>query len=271
MFTRQARPDGFLSDRYTARPSNLRCCLVAELQAGTVLALWMRGILERNLDLTESRVRHLKRMLTGEARPWRCTIFTETRPLATAVYILCLARFGTAMASLPPLPWRTSSPSLPWKNITMNSTDQRPIPLVVTNACPETIWPGIGTQNGMGPGTGGFVLESRSSRRMFVSPDWQGRVWGRTNCSFNDEGTGPSNLNGVNGNGAACTTGDCFGRLDCQFTVRPLSCLYVFALTLAFPHRAKSQQRWLSSTSSVEWTASRHSTIYRSSTDTIFP
>ena len=101
-----------------------------------------------------------------------------------------------------------------WNNISAVSTEERPVPLVVTNACPDTIWPGIGTQNGIGPGTGGFVLEAGSSRQMYVSPDWQGRVWGRTNCSFNDEGTGPSNLNG-----AACMTGDCFGRLDCQFTV----------------------------------------------------
>ncbi|KAK3383533.1 thaumatin family protein [Lasiosphaeria ovina] len=94
----------------------------------------------------------------------------------------------------------------------------RPIPLVVTNNCHETLWPGIGTQNGIGPGTGGFALEGGTSMQMYVSPDWQGRVWGRTNCSFNNDGSGPSNLNGVNGNGAACSTGDCFGRLDCEFT-----------------------------------------------------
>lgn len=107
-------------------------------------------------------------------------------------------------------------------NVTLNEKDEQPvqntIPLIIRNACPETIWPGIGTQNGKGPGTGGFELKPRTRMHMAVSPDWQGRVWGRTNCSFNDEGTGPSNLNGVNGNGAACLTGDCFGRLDCQFT-----------------------------------------------------
>ncbi len=59
---------------------------------------------------------------------------------------------------------------------------------------------------------------------MRVSWDWQGRVWGRTNCSFNANGTGPSQLNGVRGNGAACLTGDCFGVVDCQFTVS-LPCL----------------------------------------------
>ncbi|KAK4229983.1 thaumatin family-domain-containing protein [Podospora fimiseda] len=93
-----------------------------------------------------------------------------------------------------------------------------PIPLVITNNCGETIWPGLATQNGIGPGTGGFELSPRESRRMFVSPDWQGRIWGRTNCSFNADGTGPSNLNGVNGLGFACLTGDCFARLDCEFT-----------------------------------------------------
>ena len=96
---------------------------------------------------------------------------------------------------------------------------ETPIPLVISNGCSEVIWPGIGTQNGIGPGTGGFALSPATSMQMYVSPDWQGRIWGRTNCSFNADGTGPSNLNGVNGNGAACLTGDCFGRLDCKFTV----------------------------------------------------
>ncbi|KAK3693657.1 thaumatin family protein [Podospora appendiculata] len=105
------------------------------------------------------------------------------------------------------------------KNATEIKIDPKtPIPLVVTNACSETIWPGIGTQNGIGPGAGGFMLPPDAAMQMYVSPDWQGRIWGRTNCSFNEDGSGPSNLNGVNGNGAACLTGDCFGRLDCEFT-----------------------------------------------------
>ncbi|KAK0668508.1 hsp70-like protein [Cercophora samala] len=68
-----------------------------------------------------------------------------------------------------------------------------PIPLLVTNNCAETIWPGIGTQNGIGPGTGGFELAPGASKQMYV----------------------------INGAGAACLTGDCFAQLDCQFTVSP--------------------------------------------------
>ncbi|KAK4218994.1 thaumatin family-domain-containing protein [Rhypophila decipiens] len=97
-------------------------------------------------------------------------------------------------------------------------SDDTPTPLIITNNCPDPVWPGIGTQNGIGPGTGGFTLSSTLSVQLWVSPNWQGRVWGRTNCSFNEDGTGPSNLNGVNGNGAACLTGDCFGVLDCAYS-----------------------------------------------------
>ncbi|KAK4153095.1 Hsp70-like protein [Chaetomidium leptoderma] len=89
--------------------------------------------------------------------------------------------------------------------------------LIVTNGCGESIWPGIVSQNGIGPEAGGFELTPHSSRVQFVSPDWEGRVWGRTNCSFNSDGSGPSTPDGVNGYGAACLTGDCSGKLNCQF------------------------------------------------------
>lgn len=92
-------------------------------------------------------------------------------------------------------------------------------PLRITNKCDETLWPGIGTQAGTGAGTGGFELAAGKSRELEVSADWQGRVWGRTNCSFNAAGTGASNLNGHDGSGAACGTGDCGGVLSCVLTV----------------------------------------------------
>jgi hypothetical protein len=110
-----------------------------------------------------------------------------------------------------------------------NSTNGNNNPLIIVNNCPNTIWPGIGTQHGVGPGTGGFALAPQAWWGGWNSWDWQGRVWGRTNCSFNANGTGPGNLNGVNGNGAACLTGDCMGVLDCQFTVSDIhSCRDAF-------------------------------------------
>ena len=103
------------------------------------------------------------------------------------------------------------------------------VPLVVTNQCKETIYPGLATQAGTSPGTNGFGLEPGKTRNLTVGHDWQGRVWGRTNCSFNPAGTGPSNTGGNNGGGAACSTGDCFGVVDCKVAVRIIR-TYAFSL-----------------------------------------
>ena len=93
------------------------------------------------------------------------------------------------------------------------------VPLVVKNLCAETIYPGIVTQAGTAPSSGGFELQSGQTKSLTVGADWQGRVWGRTNCSFNSAGTGPSNDGGLNGGGVACGTGDCGGIIDCKATV----------------------------------------------------
>ena len=89
-------------------------------------------------------------------------------------------------------------------------------PLVITNQCRDSIYPGILTQSGGGPGTGGFGLAPGAQRVLTVGEAWQGRVWGRTNCSFNSVGDGPA---GSTSNGQACGTGDCGGSLDCRGTV----------------------------------------------------
>ncbi|KAL8903821.1 MAG: hypothetical protein Q9207_003681 [Kuettlingeria erythrocarpa] len=99
--------------------------------------------------------------------------------------------------------------SLAWVN---RRADNRP--LVVSNQCKETIWPGVGTQAGTGPATQGFQLTPGQSRSLTVSADWQGRVWGRTNCSFNAAGTAPAS----SGTGVACGTGDCGGTINCRGT-----------------------------------------------------
>lgn len=80
------------------------------------------------------------------------------------------------------------------------------VQLVITNHCESTIWPALATQAGTGPGIGGFELQPGSSKKLSVAWNWQGRIWGRTNCT-------------VNGESCACQTGDCFAKLDCQFSV----------------------------------------------------
>lgn len=93
------------------------------------------------------------------------------------------------------------------------------VPLVVSNLCTETIFPAVLTQAGTGPSTSGFKLNRGNRMNLTVGSDWQGRVWGRTNCSFNAQGTGPSNTGGLNGGGQACGTGDCAGVVKCMVTV----------------------------------------------------
>ena len=87
-------------------------------------------------------------------------------------------------------------------------------PLLVTNRCPDTVWPGISTQSGKGPGESGFKLDPGETKNQTVSEDWQGRVWGRTNCTFNSDGTGPAE-----GRSKACMSGDCYGVLNCRVGV----------------------------------------------------
>ena len=92
------------------------------------------------------------------------------------------------------------------------------VPLIVRNGCGETIYPAIITQSGNGPGTGGFQLNPGDSRTLSVDKAWQGRVWGRTNCSFNGGGGGSG--------GPACSTGDCGSTLSCQGAVYEPKALY---------------------------------------------
>jgi len=99
------------------------------------------------------------------------------------------------------------------------------VPLVVQNLCSDTIYPGIVTQSGTAPSVGGFKLQTGETRNLTVGADWQGRVWGRTNCSFNSDGTGPSNNGGNNGGGRACGSGDCGGIVNCKATVSNLASL----------------------------------------------
>ena len=110
--------------------------------------------------------------------------------------------------------------------------------LVITNQCAEDIWPGIGTQAGEGPDSSGFLLSAGETKALSVSANWQGRVWGRTNCTFNRDGSGPGESGGVNGYGQACGTGDCAGVLDCKITVSTQLLLFFHARAEKPNHRA---------------------------------
>lgn len=142
---------------------------------------------------------------------------------------LLLAVTSVVAAAASPGDLLHRSPLLLPRVLTERKTQN--IPLKITNKCTETIWPGLASQQGTGPGTGGFELESGSSKDLKVGDDWQGRVWGRTNCSFNDDGSGPSNKAGSNGGGQACKTGDCNGVLDCVVTVGQVSQFFRFSST----------------------------------------
>ncbi|GAP87126.1 putative thaumatin family protein [Rosellinia necatrix] len=80
------------------------------------------------------------------------------------------------------------------------------VPLIITNNCPDVLWPGIASQAGDAPAVHGFELGPGRSRKLTVGPTWAGRVWGRTNCT-------------VGGDTATCRTGDCLGKLNCIYGV----------------------------------------------------
>ncbi|GKT96459.1 thaumatin family protein [Colletotrichum tofieldiae] len=71
------------------------------------------------------------------------------------------------------------------------------IPLKITNSCPRRSGPASRRSMASVPGP-----EASSSPQVTVEIC---RAWGRTNCT-------------VNGESAGCTTGDCFGKLDCEFS-----------------------------------------------------
>lgn len=114
-----------------------------------------------------------------------------------------------------------SRPAVHW----VNQRDSN-VPLRIMNNCEQDIYPAIQTQAGIGPPSTGFRLTPGGTNPQSVSADWQGRVWGRTNCSFNSQGTAPAN----NAPGQACSTGDCGGTVACRGSGHPPASLAEFTL-----------------------------------------
>lgn len=109
------------------------------------------------------------------------------------------------------------------------------LPLVVTNNCDGTIYPAILTQSGTGPKKAGFRLNPGDSLPQSVSADWIGRVWGRTNCTFTDDGLVPQSSQG----GSPCSSGDCGAFMECQGAV---SCTTVIHQSITDMYRVIRQQ-----------------------------
>ena len=104
-----------------------------------------------------------------------------------------------------------------FKQPVMHTVNRRgsDVPLHVTNQCDKDIYPAILTQTGGGPPTSGFLLIPGNSTKLTVSANWQGRVWGRTNCTFDENGNVPPSGQGR----ASCTTGDCGQFVECAGAV----------------------------------------------------
>ena len=138
--------------------------------------------------------------------------------------MLCQPRFLVFLASLSCWGVTSATHSLPSHHMSRFKIQKRQhgnasTPLMMANWCPETIWPAIDSQGGTEPQNTGFELASGENRTEYVSSDWQGRVWGRTNCTFNGHG-----------GGRACTTGDCGGVEACKGPGAPPATLAEFTL-----------------------------------------
>jgi hypothetical protein len=147
--------------------------------------------------------------------------FTRARRRQDPILASCICMF--TLLSLSSIPLADTLHHMATKAPRKLERRKEPLtPLLVSNYCPETVWPGISTQSGDGPREQGFELQTGKTYNQTVSEDWQGRVWGRTNCSFNDDGSGPKS-----GGGRACHSGDCYGVLNCKVGVSSTSLTYL--------------------------------------------
>ncbi|HET6346296.1 MAG TPA: thaumatin family protein [Myxococcota bacterium] len=76
--------------------------------------------------------------------------------------------------------------------------------LRISNRCASPVWVGTLSAKGSLTGLSGDAVLTQGSRfDLTVTPDWSGRVWGRTGCTFDTAGKG------------RCVTGDCGGQAAC--------------------------------------------------------
>ncbi|KAK4367477.1 hypothetical protein RND71_011269 [Anisodus tanguticus] len=82
--------------------------------------------------------------------------------------------------------------------------------IYISNKCPFPIWPATAPNTGYPVlANGGFYLPPGRIHRIGAPGDWNGRIWARTGCNFDE----PINHK------PACETGDCDGKLECEGTI----------------------------------------------------
>jgi hypothetical protein len=80
-----------------------------------------------------------------------------------------------------------------------------PRSFIIVNNTSQTIWAAIAGNAGFTtPANGGWIMPPGSTYTVKVANNWQGRIWGRTYCSFDSSGNG------------SCETGDCGHVLQCN-------------------------------------------------------
>lgn len=81
--------------------------------------------------------------------------------------------------------------------ITLLSTSAQAASFLIQNKCAYTVWAAAN------PGGGQMLPTGHTWTLDVTASTHSGRIWGRTNCTFNTNGTG------------SCQTGDCGGLLRC--------------------------------------------------------
>ncbi|GAA5902000.1 hypothetical protein JCM6882_000165 [Rhodosporidiobolus microsporus] len=76
----------------------------------------------------------------------------------------------------------------------------------ITNSCSETLWTAITNfgEHQTYTGARGFEQASGNTTEVTIPSPWNGRIWPRRKCEFDDDGEG------------SCVTGDCDGLLECK-------------------------------------------------------
>lgn len=95
------------------------------------------------------------------------------------------------------------------------STEAKSFTLV--NNCNETIWPAILTRGNNSNGYG-FALQQGQTAFYNATAGWSGRMWARTGCSFDKNGTG------------TCQTGSCGTSMNCTVPSNPPNTIAEFTL-----------------------------------------